>query len=132
MLEGCQHMGYLYASYICMPLHTPCTSLCSPYTICSSYVIGCLVWPLYTPYDLGSFGGHQDFSQAFLCLSVHEFASQFITVIPFAHHHCGLLLYWTVYILMSAMFHAAVSSFVVFHYIISSLNSYHGPLLDGA
>ena len=80
-------------------------------------------------------------------------ASKFKTVIPVASHHCGLLLYWTGCLWMSAMLHAVVPFFVVFimsqasttmamtntplvtvvfWYIISSLNGYHGPLLDGA
>ena len=90
-----------------MPLHTPCTS------ICSLYVMG--TWGhLYTPYVLESFGGHQYICQAFLCLSVHPFASQFITVIPVAPHHCGLFLYWTACLWMSAMLCAFVPFFVVF------------------
>ena len=34
-MGGCQHRGCLYAPYIHMPLHTPHTSVCSPYNICS-------------------------------------------------------------------------------------------------
>ena len=82
-----------YTPYICMPLYTHCTSVCSLYTYVT-HVMG--IWGhLYTPYIWGSFGGHQDICWIFLCLSVHPFASQFITVIPVAPHHCGSLLYWT-------------------------------------
>ena len=76
-MMGCQHRGCLYAPYICTPpyiqilLHTPCTSVCSPYTICSPYVMK--TWGhLYTSYVLGSFGGHQYICQAFcICQYIH-------------------------------------------------------------
>ena len=109
---------------------------------------------LYTLYVLGPFGGHQYICQAFLCLSVHPFAPQFITVIPVALHHYGLLLYWTGCLWMSAMLHAIVPFFEVLPWClmflqpwlwllllrgdccvlqcIIALNSYHGPLLEGA
>ena len=54
---------------------------------------------------MGSFWEHQNIFQAFLCLSVHPFALQFITQ-PVALHHCGSLLYWTGCLWMYAMLHA--------------------------
>ena len=99
-----------YPLYICMfPIcpHNPSTSISSP------YVMG--TWGhLYTQYVLGSFGGHQYICQAFCCLSIHPFASQFITVMPVAPHLCGLLLYWMECLLMSGMLHAVVPFFAVF------------------
>ena len=126
-MEDCQHMGHLYdpihlyillyvcmppyvctSPYIHMPLHTPHT--CSPYTICSPYVMG--TWRASKhPICLG---GNQYICQASLCLSVCPFSSQFITVIPVAPHHCGLLLYWTGCLWMSAMLNTVVPVFVVF------------------
>ena len=50
---------------------------------------------LHTPYGMGSCREHQYICQTFLCLLVHPFTPQFITVIPIAPHHCGLLLNWT-------------------------------------
>ena len=89
--------------------HTYCTSVCCPYSICSPYVMG--TWGAsIQPICLGVFGGHQYICQAFLWLSVHPFASKFITVILAASHHCGLLLYWTGCQLMSAL----LPFFVVF------------------
>ena len=72
--------------------------------------LGACVYPIC----LGVFWGHQYIFQAFLCLLVHPVASQFITVIPVASHHYGLLLYWTGWLWMSAMLHAVVHLFVVF------------------
>ena len=155
--RACQHRGCLYA-LICP--YSPHTSVC-PYplyicmfsfTICSPYAMGTRRH-LYTPYVLGSFGGHHYIYQAFMCLSVHPFAPQFITDILVAPHHCGLLLHWTGFLWMCAMLHAVVPFFVVFimsqasttmamtttppltyvfWYIVSCLNGYHDPLLDGS
>ena len=133
-------------------LYTPCTSVCSLYTMCSPYVMG--TWGhLYTLYVLGSWG-HQYIFQTFQCLSGHPFASQFIMVMLGTLHHWGLLLYWTGCLWMSTMLHAVVPFFVVFimsqasyyhcydydsssdccvfWYVVPSLNGYQGPLLDEA
>ena len=107
---------------------------------------------LYIPYVMGL--GASVHLSAILCLSVHSFATQFITVMPVALHHCGLLLYWTGCLWMYAQLHAVdlFFSLLCFHYvsgffyngcdcccdcgvlwyIISPHNCYHGPLLDGA
>ena len=107
---------------------------------------------LYTPYVLGSFWGHQYICQAFLCLSVHPFASQFIS-----HTSCstslwiftgldayGCLLCFILLFLSLQCFHYASSFYscgydyssssdcCVLWYIISPLSGYHGTLLDGA
>ena len=92
--------------YICMPpypLYICMFSLCSPYVIVTweaSVHLICLgiFWEILV----------------FQCWSVHPFATQFITVMPFASHHCGLLLYWTGYLWVSAMLHVLVPFFVVF------------------
>ena len=73
---------YICLLYVCPPIHLyafpypPCTSVCSPSTICSPYVMGTYGGSVHL-YVLGSLGGHQYICQAFLCLSVHPFASQF-------------------------------------------------------
>ena len=163
-----RHVGVCHCRGIHMPpygytpvhLYAPCTSVCPihpvhQYVLSIPYVphMSWKLWGhLYTPY-VGVFWRHQYICQAFLCLSVHPFASQFITVIPVASHDCGLLLYWTGCLWMSGTLHAVVPFFVVsfisqasatmamtttplvtcvFWYTISSLNGYHGPLLDGA
>ena len=77
-------MGVVSIGGICTPhihlyaLHTPCTSVCSPYTIYSPYVMG-LGGHLYTPYVLGVFWGASvhlsDISvstDASICLSVNN------------------------------------------------------------
>ena len=92
---------------------SPCTSVCSPYTMFSIWH-GDFRGYLYNPYVLGTFGWHQYICQAFLCLSVYPFAFQFIKVMPFAPHHCGLHLYWAGWLWMSAMLHAVVPFFVAF------------------
>ena len=110
----------------------PNTSVCSPipYVPHMSLVLG---GNLYTP-CLGVFwGASVDICQAFLCLSLHPFASQFTTVILAVLQHYGLLLYWTGCLWMSARLHAVVPFYAVFSlclklwYIISPLNGYHGP-----
>ena len=97
--------------YIYMPLHTPVHLYVPPiqYVPHVSLDIG----GICTPLCFGVFRGHQYICQAFLCLSVHPFASQLITVIPVAPHHCGLLLYWTGCLWIAAMLHAVVPFFVV-------------------
>ena len=72
--------------------------------------LGASVHPIW----FGVFGGHQYICQAFWCLSVHTFVSQLITFMPIFPHHCGLLLYWTGCLWMSAMLLAVVPFFVVF------------------
>ena len=57
--------------------------------------------------------GHICTSVRYFCVST-SIASHFLTVIPVAPHHCGLLLYWTGCLWMSAMLHAVVPFFVVF------------------
>ena len=131
----------IHPLYICMP-HTPCTSVCSMFPIWHRD-LGASVHPIC----LGVFLECQYICHAFHCLLVHPFASQFITVMPVAPHHCGLLLCWTECLWMSAMFHAVFPFFIVFimsqasttiamattpcvyWYIVSSLNGYHGPPL---
>ena len=87
---GCQHRGHLYAPYIYMPLYVcmPPVCLYAPYTLVHLYVL-----PIpYVPHMswgnggisvqaicLAVFEGHQNICQAFLCLSVHPYASQFIS-----------------------------------------------------
>ena len=105
------HM-FVYPLYICMPLYHPVHLYVPPYhmfLICHGD-FGASVHPIC----LGVFGGHQYICQAFLCLSVPAFASQFITVILIASHHCRLHPYWTGFLWMSAMLHAVVPFFVVF------------------
>ena len=102
----------VHPPYICMPLY-PLYICMFPHTICSPYVMGTLEH-LYTQKVFGSFEGHQYICNAFLCLSVHTFASQLITVIPVDPHNCGLLLYWIGCLWMSTMLHAVVAFFVVF------------------
>ena len=112
--------------YACIDLYAPCMSkqppdICmSQYPsvhlyifLCSPYVMGTLRASVH-PTCLWIFRGHQYICQEFWCLSVHPFAHQLITVMPGAPHHCGLLLYWTGCLLMSAMLHSVVPFFVVF------------------
>ena len=159
-MECCQHRGICTPLYLHMPLIHPYALHIPPVHL---YVPLYHILPIchgnfgviYTPHmSLGLLEGDKYICQTFLCLPVHPFASQFITVIPAAPHHCGLLLYWTGCLWMSVILHAVVPFFavfslclkpllhtamtttplvaVVFWYIISPLNSYHGPLLDGA
>ena len=61
----------------CLPPYILCTSVCSPYTICSPNVMGTL-GACVPPICLGVFGQHQYICQAFCvyqyihCLSVHK------------------------------------------------------------
>ena len=92
-MGGFQFRGHPYATHICLytpyicmpPVHlyapyTPCKSMFSLYhmlPICNGD-LGASVHPMY----LGVLWGHQYICQVFQCLSVHSFASQFITVMP--------------------------------------------------
>ena len=93
--------------YICMPTYTPC--MFPFFSICHGDSGG-----IYIPNMSLVFWGDQYICQAFQCLSVYPFASQFIIFMPATAHHCGLLLYWTGCLWMSAMLHAVVPFFVVF------------------
>ena len=84
----CMPCVHSYIPYICMPpihpyaSHTPCTSVCSSYTICSPYVMG--AWGASVcPICLGVFWGHQYICQEFWCLSTSICLS--------AHKSCQLL-----------------------------------------
>ena len=107
----CTPSIHLYAP--CTPVcpHTPCTSVCSPYTICSPYVIGTCGASVH-PICLGVFWGLSVHLSGILVSVSTSTASQFITVRPVAPHHCGLLLYWTGCLWMSAMLHAVCPFFV--------------------
>ena len=68
---------------------------------------------LYTPYNLGSFGGISTSVRHFgVCWYIHYLSVQ--KSHASAPHHCGFLLYWTWCLWMSAMLHAVVPFFVVF------------------
>ena len=100
------HM-YPYTSYT-FPVH-----LYASYTICSLNVMGTLGVESVHPYVLGSFGPLVHLSGISVSV-ITSIVSQFITAIPVAPHHCGLLLYWTGCLWMSAMLHTVVPFFVVF------------------
>ena len=104
---------HLYAPYICRPHTTPVHLYVFPIQNVPHMSCGC-GGHLYTPCVLESLEGISTFCQAFLCLSAHPFASQFIKVIPVGSHHGGLLLYWTGCLWMYAMLGAVVPFFVVF------------------
>ena len=127
---GCQHRGHphvpicLYAPHVqmptyiqtppnvCMPTYLPSTSVCPPY-----YMFHKCHWNfggnLYTPYVLGSFGASVHLSGISVSVST-SIASQFIIAIPVDPNDCGLLLYWTGCLGMSAMIHTVFPFFVVF------------------
>ena len=89
---------------ICMPLHTPSTSVCSPYIICSPYFMG--TWEhLYTPYVFGSFRGASVYlsnisvsAGTSICPSVHN---RYTSCSP----SFRLFPYWTRCLWMCAMLH---------------------------
>ena len=95
-------------------------SVCPPYPlyICmfSLYHMFPLSWGLRDICTtLMSWGLLEDISTSVRHLFVStSFTSQFITAIPVAPHYCGLLLYWTACLWMSAMLHAVVPFIVVF------------------
>ena len=158
---GCQLRGHLYTPihpyapiYPYAPIHLyasyPCVFVCSPYPICSPYVMG--TGGICTPYMSWSLWGTSVHLSGILVSVSTSIASTFITAMPVALHYCQLLLYWTGCLWMSAMLHAVVPFFVVFIMsqastimamtttplvtVVSSgtlsLHSdYHGPLLDG-
>ena len=90
------------------------------------------------PYIMGTFWGELYICQTFLCLSLHPFAPQFITVIPATHYDCGsfsvpicseycfFLHYLTGWLQMYVQAHAVdlFLFFVVLHFVSSFC--YHG------
>ena len=78
---------------------------------------------LYTPYVLESWGASVHLSGISVSVNT-SVAPQFITVIPVAPHHCGLLLYWPGCLWMSAMLCAVVPFFVVFSLCLKLLLSW--------
>ena len=99
--------------HICMPPYLPFTPVCLPIL----YVTKChgdFGGHLYTPYVLGSLGEASVHLSGISKSISTPIASPFITVIAVAPHQCGLLLYWTGCLWMSAMLHAVVPIFVVF------------------
>ena len=98
----CTSIHLHIALYICMV----------PYTICSPYVMGTWETSVH-PICLGVRGASVHLSGIFVSVGT-SIASQFMTVIPVALHHGGLLLYWTECLWMSTMLHAVVPLLVVF------------------
>ena len=88
--------------YVCTPLyiHMPLDTPVHLYVPPISYVPN-MSWGLggiCTIHKSWGLGGHQYISQAFLCLFVHPFASQFITAIPVAPPSLWVASYWTGYL----------------------------------
>ena len=108
---GCQAYWYvcLCGGTIHPPiqLYTP-TCLFTPHVSIASCTSVCPPIHQYVSICHGDFGAsvHSYTCQTFLYLSVHPFASQFITVIPVALHNCGSLLCWTGCLWMYAQLHA--------------------------
>ena len=108
---GCQHTAQgasmcLYAPY---PLYICLFPLYHMFPICQGDL-----GPSVHPICLGVFWGPSRHLSGISVSISTSIASQFITFIPVAVHHCGLLLYWNGCLWMSDMLHAVVPFFVVF------------------
>ena len=126
---GCQLRGHPYAP---IHLYTSCTFIhtlyvCMPHTsvfpiplyICMFFYVPHMSWGLggiCTPHvSWGLLGVSVHLTGISVSVST-SICSQFITVMPVAPHHCGLLLYWTGCLWLSAM--SCCHSFLCsFHYV---------------
>ena len=109
---------YLYAPYVNTPPVHLYGSIYHMFSLCHGELRASI-----HPICQGVFWGHQYICQEFLSLLVHPFAPQFITVIPVAPHHCGLLRYWTGCLWMYATFHAVAFPFLCSVFIMSQAST---------